>query len=328
MRWFCGIAQALCASALISICLIASRSPRMPSALDNPKSEGASAFMQSLNTSFSPRHLKAKPLIAACMTGLLRSNFPIVVKGYKELFDGVRKVGQLDVFVHLKETKMPKDALSDAMRALAELKPLAMLIHTIDATLSKDVMMKNFDPKIWRQQVQYQRCWSLIENSEVMLGKVYDFVIRTRADLLFSPAFKAQSWSLWRSSEFDRTAYGICKPRSAEHVKRIHGTPVHDVFFVARRPLAKIFMTTWLRRKNFTLGIVARHCWMFGDGRDYAECLSVTDLAFHGFRTRAIPQLNPLCVAQPWRVGSCTFSSVFWFSGEKHLGGCSLLGKS
>lgn len=167
----------------------------------------------------------------------------------------------------------------------------------------------------------------------------YDFVIRTRPDVLYNAVDVApNTWPLWNDRKRN-SASGFVKCDHDHLGEPGMKLPVRDVLFVGPRRVAKIFMTTWSRREMFLPGAQMKmfnDCWMYQDERDAFECLTIVDLRSHGFDMEAIPNQvivdDAKCASSKWQLNNCEmphFSpTLIWHYFSKELQACIMRGRS
>jgi hypothetical protein len=256
------------------------------------------------------------PNVALCITGRVPESFSRTAANLKSvLIDKMRHISNVHVFIHVKGK--PSDHITHAMQSL---QPVRANVYSQEEPFYNTEWPGGswavYTTSAWTQRYQWQQCWDMITSSERALSMQYDFVIRTRPDLLYSPtAFAPDGWRLWHAkAERKRVGYGVCKCRRTDMVNGSEKFPVQDVFFVGPRDAAAIFMTTWERRHNITKTQL-RKCWMYYDIRDYWECVTVADLAEHGFEIEAIPEISSLRneAFSKWAFGACEMPAQPWF---------------
>jgi hypothetical protein len=286
-----------------------------------------------------------KPSVAICITGTVSGTFSRTAANLKSvLVDNLQKDSDAHVFIYVKCKGTPNEQITYAVESLQPMEtvvyseeepfyktewPGSGTSHMVHREMGSTVpaieryqWLNGFNgtemgylQSAWIQRYQWLKCWDMVVSSESRLSRQYDFVLRTRPDLLFSPIdFVPSDWGLWHANaERKKTAYGVCKCRRADLVDGFPTFPVQDVFFVGRRDAAALFMTTWTRRENITKTHI-RKCWMYYDIRDYFECVTVADLAQHGYSIEAIPEISSLKDQRShrWAFEACQLPAAPW----------------
>lgn len=228
----------------------------------------------------------------------------------------------VDIFAHLK-TELPEE-IGHILRAwkpisveLYDEEPLQEFWQTIagfgfgvdqGAAISASI-----------QRFQWFQVFQKVVAQERRQGRDYDFIARTRPDVMYNPmVFSPNTWKLW-SNLTANTAYGVCKCHRGDLVSDplVQPAPVQDVFFVAPRAVAGRLMTMWTRMREDKSSFNAdeilglRNCYMGKEHHDYFECLTIVDLKRNGMQMQPIgatlhsmrnPKVTASC-AVPFQVG-------------------------
>jgi len=242
--------------------------------------------------------------IAVCITGSIDSNFSLTATNLETaLLRPLRQVGDTDLFFHVKN----KTALDTAaMATLDSLEPQVLSMYSHDEPLPSETTCStagdpnDSDPgnyrlrSAWLQHYQWLGCWQLVEAKEREAGVRYDFLVRTRPDLLYDERmFRPEEWSLWANGGEGDQAETMCKCSATfvhEQTSFMHGAPIFDIFIAAPRRVAQVLMTTWSRQN--ALAETELRAWSTRDtcgfrlDADLPECLLLFDL------NRTLPGTN------------------------------------
>lgn len=280
--------------------------------------------------------------IAVCITGALEQNEAIIqtATNLKEvLLEPVASIAsRLDVFVSVAE-----EQIDDGIwRAMEQWHPVRMMLYLSEPSEIVNEISKlgrqppagvaeNGEVQAWAMdqeeslllhRYQWNTCWERIEEEEGAVGISYDFVVRTRPDLLLDPAaVHPEAWSLWAYPEA-LSARGLCRcddPHFSPD-KGAQGAPVDEALVAAPRQVAARLMTMWDRLVTdgnyswqYALDHVAKRCDHYRTQRDYFDCVTDADLAYAGYSLGGIKELSPPAeVSRKITIDEC---SVFFGGG-------------
>jgi hypothetical protein len=214
--------------------------------------------------SWAGTHAMTTPRIAVCLTGMIDQSFSETVENLREsLVSRLEQVGNVDLFFSVKtDPDLPDGKLDSASRAAVDqLRPRKTNIYDQAGASAYERdpgkgacpsgVCSQYVAVAWLQRSQWRACWTFIEEAETADGTPYDFVVRTRPDLLYDSArFRPHEWGLWRdptNSTGHGTGVALCKCVDVGFLDKPSEWPVApiiDVFYAAPRAIAAVIITT------------------------------------------------------------------------------------
>lgn len=234
--------------------------------------------------------------IAICMTGRIDNTVAQTVSNTRSaLIVPLERVAEVAIFIYVKGRNLSLTARS----ALSGLAPRALDIYEEEEPPGPQGWRK-WAFVAWLQRYQWQGCWEQVERAEHARSRLYEFVVRTRLDLLFDATrFRPDEWALWGHGD-GRSGQALCKCHLdfLTNPSAFPAEPIIDAFMVAPRRVAAVFMTTWTRRTllgkaELRVWSTRAHCARRGD-QDLHECLTLYDLSNHGFNLSLVPEMQSL----------------------------------
>jgi hypothetical protein len=230
--------------------------------------------------------------MAICVTGRITNTFAQTASNFRDVFlQSLAPRFDYDIFFHVKADTEILNSMTKAM--LESLHPKSLSIYS-----EMEPPVAGWDTHwafiAWLQRHQWQGCWDKVLEVERQQLVAYDFVVRTRPDLLYDAAYyKPDMWSFLQPGA---SGWAACKCHHdwLRNPWKYAIDPIIDAFMVAPRNVAAILMTTWSRRERIKPEIFsawARNnaCFQRRIDGDLHECLTSYDLQSHGFGLHLIP---------------------------------------